>query len=132
MTSVNYVRSNIDISGPGTYIEICEHDGRVLDHDLDRLDDSIPKHIRCLQILLLDFTLRFDVVSPSCFPETCCPPPKNIIRRCLRIREKEDDENWSCQPYDFPKSPPPALGLYCKGSYYWSNSGSPETSCCPG
>jgi hypothetical protein len=76
------VRGNLGLAkGVSTHVDICESNSWIFDHDLDRLDDGIPKHFRGFQLLLLYFALRFDVCCSGQFPQTLGSAPQNIVGR---------------------------------------------------
>jgi len=93
------------------YVDVGEGDGRVFDEDLHGFDQSIAGDFSGSHARLLDFALGLDVRVSCSLPESLGSSSENVIRRCLRVEEKEYDQNGRRQPDDFPEAPAPPFGL---------------------
>lgn len=114
-----------------TYVYVRKCYSRVLDHNLNGLDDCIPEHFRDRQFLLVKLALGLDLHIAGQLSEALSSSSKNVVRRSLGICEQENNEDWSCQPDNLPQSPSPSFGLNGKRSDDWTESWAPETSSRP-
>ncbi|KUI54773.1 hypothetical protein VP1G_10638 [Cytospora mali] len=89
-------------------VDLHEEDGRVLEGDLDGLDQRLDQDPRRLQVALVDLALRHEALVACQLAETLCAPQEDVRRAGLREEEEHDEEDRRGGPDDLEERPPPS------------------------
>lgn len=91
-------------------VDLDEEDGRVLDCDLEGLDEGVNNDSRGLEVALVDFGLGHEAVVARQLAETLSAAEEDVGRRGLGEEEEHDEEDGGRGPKDLPERPAPAHG----------------------